>query len=106
MTQSTGPIVPTTPQEIQPRGITPANIVVHQHHYHGAPAPVERPSHYKPVPMQDSGLAEVAKWGAGCLVALLCTWLLGSAIIHQSNSNYWANERQLQIIRNNPGGQW
>ncbi|WP_215618458.1 hypothetical protein [Leptothoe kymatousa] len=84
----------------------PGKIIVHQH-IHQAPVQPERPSHYSPKPMADSGLGEVAKWGAGCLVALLCTWLVGNAIIHQANSNYWTNERQLQIIRNHPtGGQW
>ena len=81
------------------------NIVVHQH-YHQAPGQ-QRPSHYRPKPMaNDHGLAEVARWGAGCITALLAAWILGNAIIHQANSNYWANERQIQRINNHPGGQW
>lgn len=80
--------------------------IIVQHHYHG-PQTQQRPSHYTPKPMSDSGLGEVAKWGLCSLTALLAVWILGTAISAWGNSVYWANERQRQNIWHHPaGGQW
>lgn len=96
------------PAQIAPRippGLPVTPYVIAHVYYDQSKAsqdPQERPSHYQPTP-DDRGLRFAAIWGLGSLTALLCSLLVGQAIISFGNANYWANERQYRQIYNHPG---